>query len=79
MAIFRGTLELINKNGVDTAIYKIYREADNIIEDFSVIHEIAGVGAVDEDGTIYPTFGDALASKADVFKVFYKVEDYILV
>ena len=79
MAIFRGTLELINKNGVDTAVYKIYRMADDIIEDFSVIHEIAGVGAVDEDGTVYPTFGDALASKADVFKVFYKVDNYTLV
>lgn len=79
MAIFRGTLELINKNGVDTAIYKIYRGADDVIEDFSVIHEIKDVGAVDEDGTVYPTFGEALASKADVFKVFYKVEDYILV
>ena len=79
MAIFRGTLELINKNGVDTAIYKIYRGADDVIEDFSVIHEIAGVGAVDEDGTVYPTFGDALASKACTFETFYKVDNYTLV
>lgn len=79
MAIFRGTLELINKNGVDTAVYKIYRGADDIIEDFSVIHEIAGVGAVDEDGAIYPTFGEALAGKAYIFKAFYKVDNYTLV